>query len=68
LAQAERASDILRMRSLLALGEQFERLMVIPASITVLLFGLLTAWVQGVPLLGFVQEARSNGLLLSLLL
>jgi hypothetical protein len=68
LAQAERTTDIPRMRSLLTLGERFERLMVIPASIAVLLFGLLTAWVQGAPLLGFLHGARSNWLLLSLLL
>jgi len=68
LAQAERATDIPRMRSLVTLGGQFERFMVIPASLAVLLFGLLTAWVQGVPLLGFLQGARSNWLLLSLLL
>jgi uncharacterized membrane protein len=68
LAQAERTTDIPRMRSLLTLAGRFERLMVIPASFAVLLFGLLTAWVLGVPLLGFLQGASSNWLLLSLLL
>jgi hypothetical protein len=68
LAQAEQTTDSPPMRSLLNLGERFERLMVIPASIAVLLFGLLTAWVQSAPLLGFLHGARSNWLLLSLLL
>jgi hypothetical protein len=68
LGEAARASDIPRMRSLLTLAGRFERFMVIPASLAVLLFGLLTAWALGVPLLGFLQGARSNWLLLSLLL
>jgi hypothetical protein len=33
-----------------------------------LLFGLLTAWTLGIPLLGFLQGAQSNWLLGSLLL
>jgi len=68
LGEAARTTDIPRMRSLLTLAGRFERFMVIPASFAVLLFGLLTAWVLGVPLLGFLQGARSNWLLLSLLL
>jgi uncharacterized membrane protein len=68
LAQAERTPDIPRMRSLLTLSGLFERFMVIPASLAVLLFGLLTAWTLGIPLLGFLQGAQSNWLLVSLLL
>src|SRR5262249_4218181 len=44
------------------------RLMAIPGSQVVLLLGLLTAWLQGQPLLGFLQGARSNWLLVSLVL
>jgi hypothetical protein len=52
----------------LTLGGLFERFMVIPASIAAPLFGLLTAWTLGIPLLGFLQGAQSSRLLVSLLL
>jgi hypothetical protein len=42
--------------------------MAIPGSQAVLLFGLITAWLQGQPLLGVLQGARSNWLLVSLAL
>ncbi|HEY3228748.1 MAG TPA: DUF2269 family protein [Roseiflexaceae bacterium] len=67
-AQARRAADIQTAGALLRLSDRFERLMAIPGSQAVLLFGLLTAWLQGQPLLGALQGARSNWLLVSLAL
>jgi uncharacterized membrane protein len=67
-AQARRAADIQTAGALLRLSDRFERLMAIPGSQAVLLFGLITAWLQGQPLLGVLQGARSNWLLVSLAL
>jgi hypothetical protein len=68
LGEAARATDIARLQSLLMLSGRFERFMVIPASLAVFVFGLLTAWAQGVPLLGVFQGARTNWLLVAILL
>jgi hypothetical protein len=68
LAQAERADDVRVLRGLLRLSAVFEERMVIPGSAVVLVLGLLTAWAQGQPLLGFLQGAPTNWLLASLVL
>jgi hypothetical protein len=67
-AQARRAADVRVVGALLALSHRFERAMVIPGSQAVVAFGLLTAWLQGQPLLGFLQGASTNWLLASLAL
>ena len=67
-AQARRAADILPAVVLLRLSERFEQLMVLPGSQIVLVFGLLAAWLGGHPLLGALQGARANWLLISLVL
>ncbi len=67
-AQATRATDIQIVGTLLKLSDRFERLMVIPGSQTVLVLGLLTAWLQGQPLFGFLQGGQTNWLFVSLLL
>jgi hypothetical protein len=66
--QAERTTDIRSLQLLIELIGRFDRLMVIPASSAVFVLGLLTAWAQGLPILGFLQGARTNWLLISLLL
>src|SRR5207244_316174 len=68
LAQAERADDVRVLRGLLRLSAVFEERMVIPGSAAVLVLGLLTAWMQGQPLLGFLQGAPTSWLLASLVL
>jgi hypothetical protein len=67
-AQARRAADIQSAAALLRLSEGFEQLMVIPGSQAVLVLGLLAAWLGGHPLLGVLQGARANWLLVSLAL
>jgi hypothetical protein len=67
-AQARRTADVHTTGALLRLSDRFERVMVIPGSQAVLVFGLLTAWLQDQPLLGALQDARSNWLLVSLAL
>jgi len=67
-AQAQRATDIHTAGALLRLSDRFDRWMVIPGSQAVLAFGLLTAWLQGQPLLGTFGGAHANWLLISLLL
>ena len=67
-AQARRAADIQPATALLRLSERFEQLMVIPGSQAVLALGLLAAWLGRHPLLGALQGARANWLLISLVL
>ena len=66
--RAERSTDIQSLQLLVELIGRFDRLMVIPASAAVFVFGLLTGWAQGLPMLGFIQGARTNWLLISLVL
>jgi hypothetical protein len=67
-SQAGRAADVHSAYALLQASELFERRMVIPGSMTVLIFGLLAAWQQGWPILGLFQGAATNWLVVSLLL
>jgi uncharacterized membrane protein len=66
--RAERTKEIGTLQVLVELIGRFDRFMVIPGSNAVFLLGLLTAWVAGVPILGFLQGARTNWLLVSLVL
>jgi hypothetical protein len=66
--RAERTTDVRALQLLMELVGRFDRLMVIPGSSAVFLLGLLTAWAQGLPVLGFIQGARTNWLLISLVL
>jgi hypothetical protein len=50
------------------LAGRFERLLVIPGSALVLIFGLTTAWLQGYPILGLLVGGTTNWVLVSLLL
>lgn len=68
-AQARRAAELPVASALLRLSDRFEQLMVIPGSQIVLLLGLGTAWLQGLPLLGALQGAgRVNWVFVSLVL
>ena len=66
--QAAKAANPQAAYSLLKVSDFFERWAVIPVSVAVLLFGLLSAWLQKWPLFGFLQGAHSNWLLVSLIL
>jgi uncharacterized membrane protein len=66
--QARHTEDIGIFTSLTQLAGQFERLLVIPGSNIILIFGLIVAWVRGWPLFGFLQGAPQNWLLLSFVL
>jgi hypothetical protein len=68
LSTAEHSMDIQAVRTLLPVANIFERAMVIPGTNAVFIAGLLTAWVQGWPILGFLQGGKSNWVLVSLLL
>jgi len=52
MARARTASDIRLVNELVTLSGRFERMMVIPGSIAVVLLGLLAAWALGQPLAG----------------
>src|SRR5690349_18863591 len=60
LAEAEKASEITQVRSLVTAAGRFENLMVIPGSAAVLLLGLATAWALGLTILGVFQGASTN--------
>ena len=68
LSQAARTADVQTVSALVQLGGRFDRLMVMPGSFAVLLAGLLTAWAQGWPVLGFLQGGSSNWVLVSLVI
>ena len=52
MARARAATDIRMLDELLTLSGRFERMMVIPGSIAVVVLGLLAAWALGQPLAG----------------
>jgi uncharacterized membrane protein len=66
--RAERTADVSAVKVLVELLGRFDNLMVIPGSIAVLALGLVSAWLEGTPLLGFLQGAHSNWLFLALIL
>jgi hypothetical protein len=66
--QAARSSSVQQVLALMPAAAVFERVMVIPGSMVVLLVGLITAWLQGWPILGFLQGGSTNWVLVSLLL
>jgi len=66
--RAERTTDIGLVKLLVELIGRFDSLMVIPGSTAILVLGLIAAWIEGLPLLGFLQGGRSNWLFVSLVL
>jgi Predicted integral membrane protein (DUF2269) len=68
LHEASCSREIHTTFALLQIASIFERLMVIPGSMAVVIFGLLTAVAQGWPVLGFLQGRQPQWLLISLLL
>jgi uncharacterized membrane protein len=68
LAQAARSSEIRTVASLVQLAGRIERQMVIPGSMLLLVIGAPLALIGGWPVLGFLQGASANWLLVSLVL
>jgi len=66
--RAGQTQDIQSVGNLLLLSEWFERTLVIPAYIGVLLTGVATAWNAGWPLLGALTADAPKWVLISLLL
>lgn len=66
--QAARSKSVEQVLALMPAASVFERVMVIPGSLAVLLMGLFTAWAQGWPILGFLQGGSTNWVLVSLVL
>src|SRR5215470_13793893 len=65
--QAAKTANLRSIFDLLQLSQSFERWLFFPAYGAVFLFGLVTGWLQGWPILGFLQDATANWLLVSLL-
>ncbi len=68
LAEARKTGDVQIVDSLMQVAGRFDNLMVIPGFAAALLLGLLTAWGEGYPILGFLQGGPSNWVLVSLIL
>src|SRR5512138_2540939 len=68
LHKAGLSKDIREVCTLLPVSAVFEQKMVIPGSSAVMIAGLVTAWAQGWPILGFIQGGAANWVLVSLLL
>jgi uncharacterized membrane protein len=68
LWKAQRTADIHVVVHFTQLAGWFERWLVVPSSWVILLFGLIAALLNGWPLLGFLQGAQANWLLVSLVL
>ena len=66
--KASQSQDIHTTAALVQLMGFFDQRMVIPGSSAVFLLGLLTAWVQGWPILGFLQGGAVNWVLVSILI
>jgi hypothetical protein len=67
-AQAAKATDIRIFQAYNELSGRLENLLVIPGSLLVLVAGLVVAVMRGWPILGFLQGASANWLLVSLVL
>jgi uncharacterized membrane protein len=67
-SQARNSASVEVTLALLGASDHFDRLMVIPGSMVVLVLGLIAAWQGGWPILGFIEGADSNWLLASLVL
>jgi hypothetical protein len=65
---AARAQDLPALRTLAGLGGIFDRAFVRPATFVVLVTGLIAAWIRGWPVLGFLQGANVNWVLVALLI
>lgn len=67
-ARARRAQDLGEVRSMVGIAHAFEMGSVRPATFAVLIAGLIAAWARGRPILGFLQGAQTNWVLVSLLI
>lgn len=65
---AKQTSDVHRFAALSEGAGRIEGLMIIPGSMAATLFGVILALMTGAPILGFLQGASKNWLLLSNLL
>ena len=67
-AQARCTNDIRILQALLAVSGRFEEWLAIPGSLVVFFTGIVLAWLGGWPLLGVLQGASVNWLLVALVL
>ena len=67
-AYAKRTDDVRRFATLSEAAGRIESTMVIPGNFAVIVFGIILGWMIGAPMLGFLQGAPRNWLLVSNLL
>src|SRR3989304_43432 len=64
-AYAKRTDDVQHVGVLNVAAGRIETTMVIPGNFAVILFGVILGWMIGAPILGFLQGASRNWLLVS---
>src|SRR3990172_12792135 len=67
-ALAEKTEDVRIFAALSQAAGRIENVLIIPGNLAVIVFGLILALVTGAPILGFLQGASRNWLLVSNLL
>lgn len=67
-AYAKKVTDVRVFAELTRGAGRIERIMIIPGNMAVIVFGVILALSSGAPILGFIQGASSNWLLVSNLL
>jgi len=67
-AYARKATDVRAFAEISQGANQIERLMVIPGNMAVIILGVIAALMSGAPILGFIQGASANWLLVANLL
>lgn len=68
MRRAARSDDVREIHALLGVTDVLERVFVIPPSALIVITGLATAWLTGLPILGFLIGQRPSWPLVSLLL
>jgi uncharacterized membrane protein len=67
-AYAKRTADVQRYAILKEAAERIEQTMVIPGSMAVVVIGVILGLITGAPILGFLQGAVKNWLLVSVII
>lgn len=67
-AYAKKVADVEVFAELTHAAGRIERIMIIPGNMAIIVFGVILALISGAPILGFIQGASQNWLLVSNLL
>jgi hypothetical protein len=68
VSRAAKEKDVKVVKGLMTLGKIFEKYFLLPGESILFFAGLLAAWWENIPVLGFLQGGNVNWLLVSLIL